>query len=76
MTMLNYLYCKLLGYLQRKCTHPPELVSVDIADGEFGVDISWCRLCGATTINNSTHEPRADWWVQERAKALAAIKGE
>ena len=72
--MLNYLYCRLLGYLQRKCEHPPELVSLDIADGDLGTDISWCRLCGATRINNCWHEPRADWWIQERAASQSRPK--
>jgi hypothetical protein len=70
-SILNWLYCKALGWLQRKCEHPPEVVSADIADGDFGEDISWCRLCGATMIRGSVHEPRADWWIKERAQVKA-----
>ncbi len=57
---------RLLGWLQRQCSHPPELVSYDIAEGRFDVPISWCRICGATRIGQwDWREPRADWWITE-----------
>lgn len=70
--MLNWLYCNALGWLQRKCTHPPELVTFDILEKSIEEHdcVKWCRICGATKVGTSFwREPRADWWIQERAKA-------
>lgn len=60
---------RLLGWLQRQCVHPPELVSVDIACGELETEISWCLVCGAAMIRGGLHEPRADWWIDESIAA-------
>lgn len=67
--MLNWIYCKLLGYLQRKCKHPSHLVLVDVADCVCSsTPVAWCTICGAVRVNDSDfREPRADWWIRERA---------
>lgn len=57
---------KLLGWLQRQCKHPVELVTYDIAEGSYDLPISWCRICGAVRISTwAWREPRADWWITE-----------
>ena len=61
--MKRWLLYTLLGWLQRRCLHPPETVSVDIAEGGLALPIAWCRICGATWIGSrNLHAPRADWW--------------
>jgi hypothetical protein len=67
--MFRRLKLRLLGWLQNQCQHPAELVIVDIADGEFSVPISWCRLCGGVRIRDSHHLPSAHWWIKENEDA-------
>lgn len=63
---------KLLGWLQRQCEHPPELVTYDLTEGGAET-VSWCRVCGAVKLGWSKfeHEPRADWWIAEAKWAAA-----
>lgn len=58
---------KLLGWLQRQCNHPSDVVSFDIAEGSLAETVSWCRVCGAVKLSGShfQNEPRADWWINE-----------
>ncbi len=66
-----------LGKLQRRCHHPSETVSADIAEGMWpGHSVMWCRLCGAVQFCDGSHvdpdlrelgwahEPRANWWFR------------
>lgn len=71
--MLNWFYCTTLGWLQRKCMHPSELVTFDILEqsADERDSVKWCRVCGAAKVGRGDwREPRADWWMRERAKAL------
>jgi hypothetical protein len=63
---LNWLYCTILGALQRRCQHPTGLVSHDICEGDLEEPIGWCRICGAARFRQQWREPRADWWILER----------
>jgi hypothetical protein len=45
----------LLALLQRRCTHPEEMVAVDILEGMMDDwHVSYCRRCGAV-------RPEKDW---------------
>jgi hypothetical protein len=71
--MLNWLYCNVLGWLHRRCTHAPSFVTFDIMERsiEEHDSVKWCRICGAVKVGTgSWREPRADWWVLDRAQAL------
>lgn len=64
----------LLGKLQKQCTHPPDLVSYDIADGTYSDPVSWCRICGAVHLKHDVHfanRPRADFWIEDMKRIAA-----
>lgn len=62
--MTRWFYYTLLGWLQRKCAHPPEHVTFDILEAsiEDRDSVKWCRVCGAVRVGlGAWREPRADW---------------
>lgn len=45
---MNYLADQILAFFQRRCTHPGEMVAVDILEGcADGIEVAYCRRCGA-----------------------------
>ena len=43
--------------------HPPQTISVDIAEGGLAREIAWCRICGAVWLGGENHHaPHANWW--------------
>lgn len=65
---------RILEWLQRRCPHLPEWVTLDIMEGDFtpGVYVSQCNRCGAVKICRDVanlerypswkwREPRATW---------------
>jgi hypothetical protein len=83
--MMNWIYCKLFGWLQSRCAHLPALVSVDISEGCLpNAALTCCRICGAVRLDFTRADgtafprgkwrvPHAEWWIDER---LAAIQEE
>ncbi len=48
MRLFRYLGDQLLGFLQRRCQHPAEMVAVDVLEGcAPGIEVAYCRRCGA-----------------------------
>lgn len=49
--MIKWIEDQLLAFLQRRCTHPGQMVAVDITEGRFDPDtITYCRRCGAVKV--------------------------
>jgi hypothetical protein len=48
---MNWLEDQVLAFLQRRCTHPGQLVAVDILEGTYDVAVSYCNRFGAAKIN-------------------------
>lgn len=60
--MIKYLSDQLLAWLQRRCKHPGQMVSVDILEGTVpNLDVSYCNRCGAvkTDWTPTGHSPHA-----------------
>lgn len=53
----------LLRLIQQRCKHPPHSVAADILQGDCpGLQVRWCKVCGAHQINRGEwRQPRPDW---------------
>lgn len=46
--MLRWLQDQVLAALQRRCTHPGEMVAADVFEGDIpNTRVAYCRRCGA-----------------------------
>lgn len=48
--MLNRIKDWILGWLQRGCSHPGNMVAADLLEGGYrggDVQLRWCQRCGA-----------------------------
>jgi hypothetical protein len=61
--MIRYIEDQFLARLQKRCSHPGNLVAVDILDGcGSGVEVSYCNRCGAVRTNwNDQPHPDNAW---------------
>lgn len=48
----------LLKRLQRRCEHPPVMVTVDLLEGCYTSPVAYCKRCGAVKIGTS---PEDSW---------------
>jgi hypothetical protein len=61
---MRTIYLRLLGWMQRKCTHPPESVAADITEGYSpNMAVQHCNICGAARITHYDGRMKSAWRV-------------
>lgn len=67
--MIQKLEDLLLRFLQRRCSHPGWMVTADALEGGVdGLEVKWCRRCGALKTDWSPFDPShkfitlEHWW--------------
>lgn len=65
--MIRYIEDQILARLQGRCTHPGEMVAVDILDGcGAGVTVGYCRRCGSVRVTwapkHAEQAPKQEVW--------------
>lgn len=60
---ITYIEDVLLARIQRRCEHPSPMVASDILEGcVYGIEIRYCRRCGAVkTVWSPPHGSRPSW---------------
>jgi hypothetical protein len=68
---MNSIFLRVLGALQRRCTHPPEHVKADLHEGGLNnLAVQHCDICGAARLRwndgmaSDWRTPRADWCIE------------
>lgn len=67
---LGFLSNKVLQFFQRRCQHPPGIVTADLLEGCVeGIEIKYCNRCGAVKLDWNPLKPSEKnfrtlehWW--------------
>lgn len=66
--MIRWIQDQIFAFLQKRCTHPGEMVAVDILEGRTDFEVGYCRRCGGVRIkgSNEWRLPCPNLWREKR----------